>query len=70
MGAVELRAAWRGAADAAGLSKDDQGIRETPEMLLLAQDREAVRLQEWAPADVTEERQDAELAKGDAVAER
>jgi conjugative relaxase-like TrwC/TraI family protein len=68
-GAVERRAAWRAAADAAGLSPDDQGIRETPEMILLAQDREAARLREWAPADVTEERQAAELAKGSAVAD-
>ena len=52
MGAVELRAAWRGAADAAGLSKDDQGIRETPEMLLVAQAREAVRVKALEPADV------------------
>ena len=69
MGAVELRAAWRGAADAAGLSTDDQGIRETPEMLLVAQARDAARVKAWEPADVTEERQDAELAKGDAVAD-
>ena len=69
MGAVELRAAWRGAADAAGLSKDDQGIRETPEMQLVAQAREAARVKAWEPADVSEERRDAELAKGEAVAE-
>ena len=69
MGAVELRAAWRGAADAAGLSKDDQGIRETPEMQLVAQAREAARVKAWEPADVAEERRDAELAKGDVVAE-
>ena len=69
MGAVELRAAWRGAADAAGLSKDDQGIRETPEMQLVAQAREAARVKAWEPADVSEERRDAELAKGDMVAE-
>ena len=66
MGAVELRAAWRGAADAAGLSKDDQGIRETPEMQLVAQAREAARVKAWEPADVSEERRDAELAKGEA----
>ena len=52
MGAVELRAAWRGAADAAGMSKDDQGIRETPEMQLVAQAREAARVKAWEPADV------------------
>ena len=69
MGAVELRAAWRRAADAAGLSKDDQGIRETPEMLLVAQAREAARVKAWEPADVSDERRDTELAKGEAVAE-
>ena len=69
MGAVELRAAWRGAADAAGLSKDDQGIRETPEMQLVAQAREAARVKAWEPADVSEERRDAELAKGEAAAD-
>lgn len=68
-GAVERRAAWRAAADAAGLSKEDQGIRETSEMILLARDREAVRLRGFAPADVTEERQVAELAKGSVVAD-
>ena len=69
MGAVELRAAWRGAADAAGLSKDDQGIRETTEMQLVAQAREATRLKAWEPADVAEERRDAELVKSDMLAE-
>ena len=69
MGAVELRAAWRGAADAAGLSKEDQGIRETSEMLLAAQAREAVRVKAFQPADVAQDLRDTELAKGDAVAE-
>jgi len=68
MGAVELRAAWRGAADAAGMSKDDQGIRETSEMLLVAQAREAARVKAWEPADVADERRETELVKGDAVA--
>jgi hypothetical protein len=68
-GAVELRAAWRGAADAAGLSEEDQGIRETPEMRLVAQAREAERARAWEPADVSQERRDAELVKGDMVAE-
>ena len=69
MGAVELRAAWRGAADAAGLSPEDQGIRETSEMRLAAQAREAIRIKAFEPADVVQERQDTELAKGDVVAE-
>ena len=69
MGAVELRAAWRGAADAAGLSKDDQGIRETSATLLVAQAREADRVKAWEPADVAEERREAELVKGDMLAE-
>ena len=69
MGAVELRAAWRGAADAAGLSKEDQGIRETSEMLLAAQAREAIRVKAFQPADVAQDLRDTELAKGDAVAE-
>ncbi len=68
-GAIELRAAWRAAADAAGMSKDDQGIRETSPMLLLAQDQEAARLREWAPPDVADERQTTELARGEAIAE-
>ena len=68
MGAVELRAAWRGAADAAGLSKEDQGIRETSEMLLAAQAREAIRVKAFQPADVAQDLRDTELAKGDAVA--
>jgi conjugative relaxase-like TrwC/TraI family protein len=68
-GAVELRAAWRAAADAAGMHKDDQGIRETSEMLLLAQAQEAARVKAWEPQDVAAERQDTELAKGAAVAE-
>lgn len=68
-GAVERRAAWRAAADAAGMSKEDQGIRETSEMILLARDRTAVRLRGFAPPDVTEERQATELAKGSVVAE-
>ena len=69
MGAVELRAAWRGAADAAGLSKDDQGIRETSEMQLVAQAREAARVKAWEPADVSGDRREAELVKGDMLAE-
>ena len=69
MGAVELRAAWRGAADAVGLSEEDQGIRETPEMQLVAQAREAARVKAWEPADVSQERREAELVKGDMVAE-
>ena len=69
MGAVELRAAWRGAADAAGLSGEDQGIRETPEMLLAARAREAERVRAWEPADVSQERREAELVKGDMLAE-
>jgi hypothetical protein len=68
-GAAELRAAWRRAADAAGLAKDDQGIRETPDMLLMARARQAERVKAFEPADVTAERQDTELARGAAVAE-
>jgi hypothetical protein len=69
MGAVELRAAWRGAAEAAGMSKDDQGIRETPEMQLVAQARRAAQAKAWEPADVAQERQETELARGDMAAE-
>jgi conjugative relaxase-like TrwC/TraI family protein len=68
-GAVELRSAWRAAADAIGMDEWDQGIRETPEMQLLAEDQAAQRAKVQEPADVAQERQDSELAKGGAVAE-
>ena len=68
-GATELRAAWRGAADAAGMSPEDQGIRETAEMQLVDQARQAERVKGFAPPDVAQELRDTELVKGDAVAE-
>ena len=69
MGAVEMRAAWRGAADAAGMSPEDQGIRETPALLLAAQIRDAQRVKAWEPADVAAEYRETELAKGDVEAD-
>ena len=68
-GATELRAAWRGAADAAGMSPEDQGIRETAEMQLVDRARQAERVKGFAPPDVAQELRDTELVKGDAVAE-
>ena len=68
-GATELRAAWRGAADAAGMSPEDQGIRETAEMQLVDRARQAERVKGFAPPDVAQELRDTEQIKGNMVAE-